>query len=265
MEQNSVGNTKPLSKSRRYCFTINNPIEDDDYDLEHISYKHIIYAVEIGEENTRHYQGYIEFENPISFQSVKKKLPRAHIEKAKGNRKQNIDYCTKGGDVVENTFPLDIKTRVLKLYEGVIWKSWQRKILDIISEVAHPREIHWVYDETGNTGKTFLSKYIACKFDGVIIGNGKMNDVFNCVRTWMIEHIDESPKIILVDIPRCSIDYVNYGLLEKLKDGIFYSGKYEGGLCIYDNPHVIVFGNELPNFGKMSGDRWKIVEVTVEH
>ena len=51
---------------------------------------------------------------------------------------------------------------------------------------------------------------------------------------------------------------MNYGVLEKLKDGLLYSGKYEGGVCVLDNLHVICFANEAPLAGVVSSDRWDI-------
>ena len=65
----------------------------------------------------------------------------------------------------------------------------------------------------------------------------------------------------MLDIPRHQLDYVGYGALEQLKNGMIYSGKYEGGTCLFDNPHVIVFANEPPKIEKMSLDRWKIIDL----
>lgn len=79
---------------------------------------------------------------------------------------------------------------------------------------------------------------------------------------WMDTHEDEDPKIIICDIPRTNLEYINYGAIESIKNGMIYSGKYEGGQCIFDNPHVVVFANELPDGSKMSRDRWRIHYIT---
>lgn len=48
-----------------------------------------------------HWQCYINFKNARSFKALKKILPKAHIEKAKGNAKQNREYCIKDGEFEE--------------------------------------------------------------------------------------------------------------------------------------------------------------------
>ncbi|WP_445720966.1 hypothetical protein, partial [Flavobacterium sp.] len=177
-------------------------------------------------------------------------------EKAKGSREENVRYCSKEDDYVSNCPELSM----LKPYENVIWKEWQRKILDIIEEPANNRKINWVVDEEGNSGKSFLTKYIYLKNrDTTIITNGKANDSFNQI----LGHIgqDKTIKVCIVDIPRCMEKYVSYQAIEKIKDGLFYSGKYEGGICCFEPPHIIVFSNTEPDYDQMSMDRWNIIEL----
>jgi len=83
-----------------WCFTLNNPDEDEvlvpqSWDPE--EYKYLVYQLEEGAEGTRHLQGYISLEKRIRFAAFKKWFPgeRAHIEVAKGSAKQNQAYCTK--------------------------------------------------------------------------------------------------------------------------------------------------------------------------
>lgn len=121
-----------------------------------------------------------------------------------------------------------------------------------------PRTITWIYEKEGNAGKTFVAKFLALRA-GTIICQGKAADVFNAVNV----AIDKGtmPQLVLVDVPRVTIDYVSYNALECLKNGLLYSGKYEGGTCIFPSPHVICFANEMPALAKMSLDRWKIYEI----
>jgi len=69
------------------------------------------------------------------------------------------------------------------------------------------------------------------------------------------------PKVVIIDIPRTSESFVSYGGIEKIKDGCFFSGKYESGMVLYDNPHVICFANFPPVSETMSADRWHIVKI----
>ena len=97
-------NTK--RRTRRWVFTLNNPEGDINVFMESLTSKVAVRYVVIGKEhapttNTLHWQGFIEFENAATFNQVKKRIERAHIEPAKGSNTQNRDYCTKCGDFVE--------------------------------------------------------------------------------------------------------------------------------------------------------------------
>lgn len=261
-----LGNTKPSptrnssnKRLRKAIFVLNNYSEEEynsiTQDFDRCEYKYVI-GKEIGEEGTPHLQGYVEFKKQVYFSTLKKINHRIHWEPAKGNRQQNITYCTKDNTYI-STFPLSREARILKSYDNVEWKQWQQNVIDIVESKADDRSIHWFHEPNGNTGKSFLAKYLYLKYN-CIIADGKKDNVFNQVNMWLQKHPEDDPKIILLDIPRYNKDYINYGTLEKLKDGLIYSGKYEGGVCIFDAPHVIVFSNSEPEYKKLSLDRWKV-------
>lgn len=94
-----------LSQSRKWCLTINNPVEhgypqDRIIDLIN-SFKSVTYwclCDEIGgQEHTYHTHIYIYRKSPIKFKQLKDKFPVAHIEAAKGTHEENRDYCRKEG------------------------------------------------------------------------------------------------------------------------------------------------------------------------
>ena len=253
------------SRSRRWTFTVNNPTADDLKSLDLIvsGASKYIWGFEGKEENkTDHIQGYVHWKHQRTFGSMKLLLPRAHWEKAKGTEQQNYTYCSKEGNFVTNIEPKvtrsDIVDLVRQSYNNVTWRLWQQDVINIADAAVDPRAIHWIYEKTGNAGKTFLAKFLALR-PGTIVCQGKASDVFNAVNV-SIES-GARPQLVLVDVPRVTIDYVSYNALECLKNGMLYSGKYEGGLCIFPSPHVICFANEMPNTGKMSLDRWRIYEI----
>ncbi len=83
-----------MSKSKGWCFTLNNPKEDERFHLtDRIDY--LVYQLEKGEQETPHYQGYIHFKSQRSLIGLKKLNERAHWEIAHGTAKQNQTYCTK--------------------------------------------------------------------------------------------------------------------------------------------------------------------------
>lgn len=90
-----------MERSRNWCFTINNYTINDVNQLKEIKYKYIVLGDEVGELGTPHIQGFVHFENALSFDSLKKKLPKTtHIEKCKGTPDQNITYCKKTNNIL---------------------------------------------------------------------------------------------------------------------------------------------------------------------
>jgi hypothetical protein len=84
--------------SRNWVFTLNNPAPGEPDIRETIwkkSLKFLIAIPEIGESGTLHFQGYLELDNPRNLAWIKKRFPKAHLEKRRGSRKQAIAYCLK--------------------------------------------------------------------------------------------------------------------------------------------------------------------------
>lgn len=262
------GNTSTLSstkKQRAWCITLNN-YTTLEYDTitQHLSDEYIIGKEGNSEEKTQHLQIYFKYKNARSFMSMKKIFPRGHIEKAKGSPKDNYIYCSKEKDFITNMSITTVREKGIQLclteYENVNWYKYQLDVLEIIGKKPNNRSINWFWEKTGNIGKSYLAKYICLTNDDVIICDGKKTDVLNQINT-MIEIGKKLPRIILLDVPRTSLEFINYGLIESIKGGLVYSGKYEGGTCIFPHPHVIIFANEPPNKDAMSGDRWNVIEI----
>ena len=90
-----------MSRSRAYCFTLNNYSEQELSSLLSTPCTYLVVGKEEGAEGTPHLQGYIYFPNGKTLSSLKKISPRAHWELAKGDSLQNYNYCTKDGDLLE--------------------------------------------------------------------------------------------------------------------------------------------------------------------
>ncbi len=251
------------TKNRSWTFTWNNYSSSDiQYLLE--SFKSPItylFGEEVGTDGTPHLQGVFRFKNPRSFNSVRKLLRNNHIEKCK-NWNASLNYCSKDGETYTNIEKMSTrKDRLIKKYDEVKWKSWQADIIAICETKPNDRTVYWFWEKEGNTGKSFLSKYLVLKYDA-IVADGKKDNVFNQIKGWLDKHKEnEDPKIVILDIPRYNLEYINYGCLEHIKNGMLYSGKYEGGVCLFESPHIIIFANREPDIGKMSEDRWAIFEI----
>lgn len=89
-----------MLRSRKWCFTINNPTEWDEGDIQRLreSASYVIVGKETGESGTPHFQGFCYFKERKSLQQVKAFITRAHLEPARGTNEQAADYCRKDGD-----------------------------------------------------------------------------------------------------------------------------------------------------------------------
>lgn len=266
MDSCVLGNTNTKTRIRRICLTLNNYTEEELETLKSfvdINCKYYIIGKEIGDNGTPHLQGYLEFYDRKYFDTLKKFNKRIHWEQARGNKQQNIKYCSKENNYIEIEKELTLQEKIdkkilNKKYKNVIWKEWQQKILDTIKEEADDRKINWIIDEKGNTGKSFLVKYISLTEKGVVIADGKKDNILNQIKILMEK---EEPRIIMLDIPRHNKEYINYGVIEMIKNGLIYSGKYEGGICRFDDVHILIFSNDEPEYWKFTEDRWNIIRL----
>lgn len=91
-----IAHLQTCMTARRWCFTINNPTDEDDIATwNHEQIKLLLAQLKEGEEGTQHLQGYLEMNHPCRLAALKKLNPRAHWEKAKGTRHQAMLYCLK--------------------------------------------------------------------------------------------------------------------------------------------------------------------------
>lgn len=88
-------NTKVSSSMRKrcWCFTQNNHTEDDVNKIVDTNFGYVMQE-ETGKNGTSHLQGVIKYPNAVRFSTVKKLLPKAHIEVCK-NWVASIQYCSK--------------------------------------------------------------------------------------------------------------------------------------------------------------------------
>lgn len=89
-----------MSRSRKWCFTLNNYTNEDIKAVNEMKCRYIIVGKEIGESGTPHLQGYVEYDNAIRMGTLKAIIPRAHLDVARGNSIENKNYCSKDGDIL---------------------------------------------------------------------------------------------------------------------------------------------------------------------
>jgi len=96
-EGNTITSSSPqISPAIRWCFTLNNYTNEDISSIVLVfrdKCKFCIIGDEVGESGTPHLQGYVEFNTKLRPKGLLSN--KIHWEKAKGDRKQNVLYCSK--------------------------------------------------------------------------------------------------------------------------------------------------------------------------
>lgn len=251
---------KQDTAAKRWCFTWNN-YPDDWQDMlkdrEGLLDGYIA-GREKGSQGTPHIQGWVEFPKKNRWTALK--LPKQiHWEVARGSDADNYKYCTKDGDFVTYGTGTTAKPYVYMLEMDL--SPWQQRLVNILIEPINRRKVYWVWEPMGKAGKTTLQKWFICRNKNTIVLSGKAADMKNCVLQYLTLN-KRPPRTVMINIPRSLENkYVSYTGLEEIKDMLFYSGKYEGGMVNEEPPHMVIFANTRPDTFELSGDRWNIIRI----
>lgn len=195
-----------------------------------------------------------------------------HIELAKGTRNANLVYVYAVHKQHEIGWVHYAKGHVppasYRPYktQNLLWlrdnmKPWQRWITDKVTQRADYRDILWVWEPEGNTGKTYLAKYLHY-FHGAILTGGSSGDMKHAIARWK-QITGHYPITIIIDVARADkMRPDGYKAIEQMKNALFFSGKYESGMVASCNPpHIVVFANQPPNVKMFSSDRWVVRKI----
>jgi Mor family transcriptional regulator len=183
-----------------------------------------------------------------------KKLNKILIDSEDNTEIHNILQYNKTLKTLEqNVRRISIKEELIKDYQNVVWNDIQKKILELVEEKPDTRKVHWIYDEYGNNGKSYIAKYLQLQYDTYYITGGKQNDI--------LYGYDGEP-IVIIDLARTYADNLEhiYTIIENLKNGMYLSTKYETIQKIFKIPTIIVMANFKPDIKKLSSDRWDIID-----
>ena len=126
--------TTDRSNAKRWCFTINNPTDDDKIWTNSDIMIHIDYLIlqeERGEEGTLHYQGFLILKSRQRLQWLKTHInQRAHWEIARGTNEQCKNYCSK-----DDTYTGGIRYEYGSLPEKQFIKKRDERLQDACEEL----------------------------------------------------------------------------------------------------------------------------------
>nr|WAE42345.1 MAG: replication associated protein [Cressdnaviricota sp.] len=240
-----------MSRSRNYCFTINNFTAEDTETLENVECDYIIYGVEQGEEaHTPHYQGYIEFGSARTFKSVSKLLGgRCHLEPRRGTASEAATYCKKAGDFKERGVMKQQGHRTdldgaIKLVqdckslqqiaeefpkEVVLFSKGLEKLHNLLlTDRKGPPNVTWLWGETG-VGKSRWATDCESFY---------MKD-----RSKWWDGYDQQKRIIFDDFN----GWDDFQDLLKILDRYPYSGQTKGSYVRINSPEIFITSYYAPN------------------
>jgi hypothetical protein len=223
-------------------------------------------------------QGYLKLSAKKRFNQLRDVCHAIHWEKCKVPSAA-IAYCTKtdtrlteseelesgmaagpfvgGGVVLPVQLPRD-RPRFLAREDLY---PWQEEVVRLHESPPDDRKVHWYWEETGNVGKTALARHLVGAYPGeVLCVGGKGADMRYALASWVREK-GSAPKTLVLLLARSREQYLSYEGIEALKDGLFFSSKYESEMVFYNPPHIIVFANWEPDRAQMSRDRWSVHHV----
>lgn len=263
------GNTNlPRFRSRKFFITYNNYTESHYLNLLNYCKSKDVVRYCICKEfapttGTPHLHIFLEYKNQKYVTEICKKCPElafcTDYQAAKGTLEDQVRYCSKEGiefnTNIDNVIPLELDI-ITELY------PWQQNFKDILMQKPDKRTVYWIYDPVGKNGKTEFLKYMVYHFKAIFTCGGKRNDIINLIYNNKKYMLCSNSRVVLWNLPRdINNEFISYEAIEMIKDGLISNNKFECGSFICNSPHIIVMGNTLPLFRKLTKDRWVVYTI----
>lgn len=271
------GNTKQQAGRIAWHFVLNNYTEKDYSNIiQKFSSKALskietwIVGKEIGEQNgIPHLQGYCRGSDKFRWTELKF-TERVQFIAPDGSMIQNLSYCAKDGKYETNyvgIIPKYAKKKTIKPIKIITdLLPFQSEIEEIIKGPVNEGKIIWFHDSKGQIGKTQLVRYLNVKYGIPFAYGGKCSDIINIAfNNKKYLECEESPCFIF-NLPRTTDKHkISYNSMEQISDGAIANTKFEGNCFVFNQPHVIVFANCLPDYDSLTLSRWLIYKIKDNH
>jgi len=171
----------------------------------------------------------------------------------------SVKYCTDAEKRTGRlwTIGFSIPEERLRLVPEDNLYGWQQDLLRELQGEPSPRTVIWYTDLIGGCGKTELCRRVLRTHrDSLYLSSAAGKDMLH-----QVVKSPYDPRIVLINLSRQAEGAFSYASVEAIKDGLCFSGKYEGGTRLFPTPHIVVFSNWHPDETKLSADRWDIREL----
>lgn len=294
--QPPVGPAQLARKMRNAFVTINNYTDAEVEALKTLPWKYICIGRHVGEKSKiPHVHALLEFKNQITFERIKRLVPRARIESRHGTAFQCKKYINKeksilfesgtatqqGNHFREIIELVEAKTEVkeiirtfpeeaMKYHTGLEYVM-TRLTPEVIEIEDHPlrpwqEEIATLCDTKPHERQIYWvvdfmggkGKNWLCRWLQI---HKKSVKYLTNAKTADVAHAWQGERIVLFNFVRDTVDRINYAAIESIKDGMIFSPKYDSVTKIHNIPHVFCFSNFEPDRSKFSADRWHVVYI----
>lgn len=133
--------------------------------------------------------------------------------------------------------------------------EWHNRVM----EKGNFRSIDWIWEDQGNTGKSYWAKEMFKRYPKEVYVLKQMGGAEKCA-TIIMNAISAgwSGHCLIIDLPRNAEEKSIYEPLESIRDGMVTATRYQGQTMCFDIAWVVVLANFPPNIFSMSKDRWRI-------
>lgn len=241
--------------------------QDKSQPLEHVEKlkdtfntycKKWIFQLEKGKEGGLHFQAYGNLKTKMRTKSLEIKLNEdfkgISIRPASNKGREALkNYCMKLDTKIDGPWADKEIYRGQDLMHPLL--PWQKDLKNYLLGPVQDREIIYLYDEKGNTGKSYFTKYMGYFHKATCLEYATAKDILNLASK-------NISKIFIFDLtrnrPKDFAERDVWAAIEAIKNGKIINTKYDCNVHFFMPPHVVVFSNFMPKTEYLSQDRWNV-------
>jgi len=217
--------------------------------FENLGADRYVIGEEVGEDGYKHYQCRIVFKAEKDQNSLINIF--AGVGWVTATHVRDFKYCEKEGAYYRSW------EKVLNKFVDLKLRNWQGQVIGELEDQSE-REITVIVDPDGNTGKSWLTKYLVANRICNLIP--VMGDYKDMMRICMAK----AGTGYVIDMERTQDPNKAIGLwtaIESVKNGYLYEDRYNFKDMWIEPPKVLVLTNENPPLWALSKDRWRVFTI----